>query len=102
MRDKPWLISFLVAAGAVGASLWLWFGPWLWSGIPWLVAMGLPFLIALLAPKGALLLGPLPALVPYLLEGDVQPVLALGAVGASYVGTAFGILLRRMIGGGLS
>lgn len=102
MRDRPWLISFAVAAAAVAISLWLWFGPWLWGGIPWLVAVGMPFLVSLLAPKGGLLLGPLPALVPYLLEGDVVPILLLGAVGASYIGTAFGVLCRRLGGGWLS
>ncbi len=99
MKDRAWAISVAVTAATVAASLWLWFGPWLWNGIPWLVAMGLPFLVGLLAPRLPLVFGVLPALLPYLLEGDVKAPLVLGALGASYVAIAAGMLIRRFAGG---
>lgn len=82
---------------AVVAALWLWFGPWLWPGIPWLVVGLLPFLIGLFAPRMPLLFAVLPMLVPYLIEGDVTAALLLRGLGASYMAAAVGILLRRLL-----
>lgn len=96
MRNNPWLFSLTVTALAVAVSLWLWFGPWLWAGIPWLVAAGLPFLIGLFVPRIPLLFGVVVAVLPYLVEGDVQAGGVLRSIGAAWIAAGVGILIRRM------
>lgn len=99
MKQKPWLTSLTVTAMAVAVSVWLWFGPWLWPGIPWLVMGALPFLVGLFTPRLPLVFGVLPFLVPYVAEGDVYAGPLLFGIGASYMATALGILIRRLLGG---
>ncbi|MDB4896059.1 MAG: hypothetical protein JWN15_2321 [Firmicutes bacterium] len=96
LRGRPWLQSFLVSAATVGAALWLWFGPWLWPGIPWLVMGLLPFVIGLFVPRVPLLFAMLPLLVPIAIEGGVSAAQLLRGLGATYMAAAFGILLRRL------
>lgn len=98
---RQWLTSLAVTAAAVAASVWLWFGPWLWQGIPWLVMGLLPFLVGLFTPRWPLLFGLLPFVVPYVAEGDVHGGSLLFGIGASYVAIAFGVLLRRLAQGGM-
>lgn len=96
---RRWAISLAVTAVAVAAGWWLWFGPWLWQGIPWLVMAALPFLVGLAAPKLPLLFGLLPFVIPYVAEGDVHAASLMFGVGACYVAIAFGVLVRRLAGG---
>jgi hypothetical protein len=100
-RAHPWWQSVAVTAVAVLAALWLWFGPWLWSGIPWLVALLIPFLMGLMVMRVPLLFGILPALIPYLIQGHVDPKTLLSGLGASYIATGLGIFIRRLTRGGL-
>lgn len=90
-----WVKTFAVGAAALGLSLWLWFGSWLWSGIPWLVFGALPFLVGLLSPRYGPLIAILIANVPPLLEGGVAPSLLLGGAGASYLAGSLGFVLQK-------
>ncbi len=96
MTRNSWLFSLIATALAVACSLWLWFGPWLWPGIPWLVMGALPFAIGLFVPRIPLLFGQLPFLVPFLMEQGFLPSTLTG-MGASWIATGLGIMVRRLI-----
>lgn len=90
-----WIRATAVGVAALGLSLWLWFGSWLWSGIPWLVFGALPFLVGLLSPRYGPLVAVLIANLPPVLEGGVAPSLLLGGVGASYLAGSLGTLVQK-------